>query len=143
MSSNIWIVIVNVLTVITIALAVMYAFLWIIRLVLNKISAKLKSSKTEVIERYLNKINKVVTKMVIGAWLVLIVMNVVDSLPELKQIIKIQLGDKMDIINVLHSVMQTVLLLIVIGCVIAVGVLLRLKYKEDKKVKDEDTSDMY
>lgn len=143
MNSNIWISMVNVFTIITITLAVIYVFLWIVKYVFCKISTKIKSSKLEVIEHYLNRTNKVVTKMVIGAWLILVIMNIVDSLPELKQIIKIQLGDKMDIINVLHSVMQTVLLLIVIGCVIAVGVLLRLKYKEDKKVKDEDTSDMY
>lgn len=147
MSSNIWVMIVNVLTVITIALAVIYAFLWIIRLVINKISAKFKSSKIEVIERYINKMNNVVTKFVIGSWLVLVIINIVSSLPELKQIIKTQLGEIMTTValtvNQFHfgvQLLSMALLLIAVVMCAAFGVIM---YRKKKSDKDEENTDMY
>lgn len=130
-----------------IALAIIYALLWIIRLVIRKISAKVKSRKVEVIEHYLNKINKVVTKMVIGAWLILVIMNVADSLPELEVIIKTQLGEIMTTValtvNQFHFVVQVISLVILAVAVVMCIIFGVVMYRKKKSDKDEENTDMY
>lgn len=147
MTSNIWISVVNLLTTATIALAVIYALLWVIRLAINKISVKIKSSKLEVIEHCLIRLNKVVTKMIIGAWLVLVIISIVDSLPELEVIIKTQLGEIMTTValtvNQFHFGVQVVSFVILAVAIIMCGIFGVVMYRKKKSDKDEENTDMY
>lgn len=147
MTSNIWISLVNLLTVTTIALAVIYVLLWTIKYIISKVSANVKSRKLEVIEHYLNMANKIVTKMIIGAWLVLVIMNIVDSLPELKQIIKTQLGEIMTTValtvNQFHFGVQLLSMAILFVAVMMCTVFGVVMYRKKKSDKDEENTDMY
>lgn len=142
MNSNVWVDMVSLTTSITIIIALIYAILWMVKLITSKLAVKINNKKLIELDNNLMKLNQVVRKLVIVIWLILVIMKMIESLPEIVKLIKLQLGEKMDLINALHSIMQVVLVLVVIVCLAGIGFLLKLKYNESK-AQDEDTSDMY
>lgn len=138
--------IIDIITKIVLIFVVVYIWLKPLSWLVTKFSKKTTSQKVVKIEEQINKITKKVKTIVIKTWLVLIAMCILKAMPKIikgiKKITK-NLGDKMDIINGIHAVMQGVLILVILISVVSVIFLLKVKVQESKKAKSEDTSNNY
>lgn len=136
--------IINILTILVLLFALGYVCLKPLSWVVGKARKKTTNQKLVKFEKQMNKINKIVTRTLIRVWLALIVVSVLKVVPKLtKNIITKRLGDNVDIINGVHTAMQIVLVVVVLISVAGLIFLLRVKYLENKKAKNEDTSNNY
>ncbi|MFV0499638.1 MAG: hypothetical protein ACK5NF_06380 [Bacilli bacterium] len=137
-------IIINILTILVLLFALGYVCLKPLSWIVGKLSKKTTNQKLVKFEKQINKINKIVTRTLIRVWLALIVVGILKVVPKLtKNIITKQLGDNVDIINGVHTVMQIVLVVVVGISIGGLIFLLTVKHNDNKKAKNEDTSNNY